>query len=132
MRSLFLYVALGSAVGGVSRFALATAIQSRAGTPFPLGTLVINVTGSLVLGFILRYALQTSAVSPELRALLTTGFCGGYTTFSTFSFETAAMLEEGGYQRAILYVLASVVLSLLAVFLGFAAADAVAAARRTV
>ena len=132
MRSLFLYVALGSAVGGVSRFALATAIQSRVGTPFPWGTLVINVTGSLVLGFILRYALQTSAMSPELRALLTTGFCGGYTTFSTFSFEAAALIEEGGYQRAIAYVLASVLLSLAGVFIGFALADAVAGARRAI
>ena len=132
MRSLFLYVALGSAVGGVSRFALATAIQSRVGTPFPWGTLVINITGSLILGFILRYALQTPAISPEVRALLTTGFCGGYTTFSTFSYEAATLIEEGGYQRAALYVLASVLVSLAAVFLGFAAADAVTAARRAV
>ena len=130
MRSLVWYVALGSAVGGVCRFALATAVQSRVGTPFPWGTLVINVTGSLVLGFILRYALQTSVVSPEVRALLTTGFCGGYTTFSTFSYEAATLLEEGGYQRATLYVLASVLLSLAAVFLGFAAADAVSGLRR--
>ncbi|HEX2780871.1 MAG TPA: fluoride efflux transporter CrcB [Gemmatimonadaceae bacterium] len=132
MRSLVLYVALGSAVGGASRYALATAIQARVGSPFPWGTLVINVTGSLILGFILRYALQTTAVSPEVRALLTTGFCGGYTTFSTFGFETATLIEEGGYQRAMLYVLASVVLSLAAVFVGFAAADAVAGARRAV
>ena len=130
MRSLFWYVALGSAVGGVSRFALATAIQSRIGTPFPWGTFVINVSGSLVLGFILRYALHTSVVTPEVRALLATGFCGGYTTFSTFSYETATLVEEGAYQRAALYVLASVLLSLAAVFLGFAAADAVAGMRR--
>ena len=130
MRSLYLYVAIGSAVGGVSRFALASAIQARVGTPFPWGTLVINITGSLVLGFILRYALHTPAISPEVRALLTTGFCGGYTTFSTFSYEAATLLEEGGWQRAALYVLASVLLSLAAVFLGFAAADAVAGARR--
>ena len=90
------------------------------------------MTGSLILGFILRYALQTTAVSPEVRALLTTGFCGGYTTFSTFSFETATLIEEGGYQRALLYVVASVGLSLAAVFVGFAAADMVVGARRAV
>ena len=132
MRSLYLYVALGSAVGGAGRFALSTIIQSRAGTPFPWGTLVINVTGSLILGFVLRYALQTPAISPEVRALLTTGFCGGYTTFSTFSYETATLIEEGGYQRAAIYVLTSVLVSLAGVFLGLAAADAVAAARRSV
>ena len=130
MRSLYLYVAIGSAVGGVSRFALATAIQARVGTPFPWGPLVINVTGSLVVGFILRYALHTAAIGPEVRALLTTGFCGGYTTFSTFSYEAATLLEEGGWQRAAFYVLASVLLSLAGVFLGFAAADALAGVRR--
>ncbi|NUO63880.1 MAG: fluoride efflux transporter CrcB [Gemmatimonadaceae bacterium] len=130
MRSLFLYVALGSAAGGVSRFALATLVQSRVATPFPWGTLLVNVTGSLILGFVLRYALQTPAISPEVRALLTTGFCGGYTTFSTFSYETATLIEEGGYQRAVLYVLASVLVSLAAIFLGLAAADALVGTRR--
>ena len=82
------YVALGSAVGGVARFALATIVQQRVGPDFPAGTLVVNVSGSLLLGFLLRYSLGTVAISPEVRALLTTGFCGGYTTFSTFSYET--------------------------------------------
>src|SRR5215212_6483879 len=94
------YVALGSAVGGVSRFLLGTLIQQRAGTLFPVGTLVINVTGSLILGFVLRYALATPEVSPQVRALLTTGFCGGYTTFSTFSFETMTLAEGGELRRA--------------------------------
>jgi CrcB protein len=85
---------------------------------FPTGTLVVNVTGSLLLGFLLRYALGSAAVSPETRVLLTTGFCGGYTTFSTFSYETIALLEEGQHQRAALYVLLSVVLSLAACLAG--------------
>ena len=87
-----------------------------------MGTLVINVTGSFLLGFLIRYALATPAVSVEMRALLTTGFCGGYTTFSTFSFETATLLEEGDYRRATVYIVSSVVLSLAGTYLGFAAA----------
>lgn len=89
---------------------------------FPLGTLLINVTGSFVLGFIVRYALATPSITPELRALLTTGFCGGYTTFSTYSFESATLIEEGQYQRAGLYIFLSVAIALVATFAGFIAA----------
>jgi len=112
------YVALGSAIGGVARFLLGTLIQERAGGTFPTGTLLVNVTGSLLLGFLLRYALGSTAVSPETRALLTTGVCGRYTTFSTFSYETIALLEEGQHQRAALYIALSVVLSLAACLAG--------------
>ena len=116
---LFWAIAAGAAVGGVSRYYLASSLQQRLGAAFPWGTLVVNVTGSLLLGFLIRYALATPAISVEVRALLTTGFCGGYTTFSTFSFETAALIEEGQYERAGAYVLGSVVLSLLATICGF-------------
>lgn len=116
------YVAAGSAVGGVCRFLLTAFIQQRSGGSFPLGTLLINITGSFVLGFLVRYALATPAITPELRALLTTGFCGGYTTFSTYSFETATLIEEAQYQRAALYVSLSVIIALLGTFAGFVAA----------
>ena len=111
------YVMLGSAVGGGTRFLLGSFIQTRAGGAFPLGTLVINITGSLVLGFIFRYAAG-STVSPEVRALLTTGFCGGYTTFSTFSWETVRLIEDGDWYRAAWYIGLSVVLSLAGAFAG--------------
>lgn len=120
---LLWYVGMGAAVGGMSRFLLVGFIQQRAGADFPVGTLLINVTGSFVLGFIMRYALQTGAISPEVRALLTTGFCGGYTTFSTFSYETAQLVEDGEYGRAALYIGASVAVALLFTFLGFAVAQ---------
>jgi CrcB protein len=118
----FWAVALGAGVGGVSRYLLASAIQQRAGTTFPWGTLVVNVSGSLLLGFLLRYALATPSFSAEMRALLTTGFCGGYTTFSTYSYETAALLEDGQYSRAGLYAAASVLLALAGTVAGFALA----------
>ena len=128
--NLLWYVALGSAVGGASRVALSTFIQQRAGT-FPIGTLIVNVSGSLALGFLLRYTLGSTSVSPETRALLTTGFCGGYTTFSTFSYEAITLIEDGDYRRAAVYVAASVLLSLMATFLGIlAAAELEGSARR--
>jgi CrcB protein len=123
------YVAVGSAVGGASRYLLGIFIQQRSGAQFPVGTLVINITGSLLLGFLLRYATETPAISPEVRALLTTGFCGGYTTFSTYSYETAALIEEGQYHRAAMYVVLSVAVALAGTFVGLAAARKVLALR---
>ncbi|HEV8499590.1 MAG TPA: fluoride efflux transporter CrcB [Gemmatimonadaceae bacterium] len=127
---IFWSVAVGGALGCVSRYYLTAFIQQRAGPSFPLGTLLINITGSFLLGFIMRYALQSGAVSAETRMLLTSGFCGGYTTFSTYSYETAMMLDDGEYGRAALYVGSSVVLALAGTLLGFAAANRLLALRQ--
>jgi fluoride exporter len=119
---MLLYVALGSAIGGVSRYLLGGLVQRMLDTTFPAGTLLVNVTGSFLLGAIIRYALETPSLTPEVRAFLTIGFCGGYTTFSTFSYETMALLEDGEWARAGVYITASVILSLMATFLGLALA----------
>jgi CrcB protein len=124
-------VAVGGAFGSVVRLLVGAAVQQRSGTAFPVGTLVINLTGSLLLGFIIRAALGTSTASPTIRAMLTTGFCGGYTTFSAFGYETAVLIEDGSYARAALYALASVVLALAGTFAGFAAARWVVTALRS-
>jgi len=126
---LIAFVGLGSALGGIARYLLSAAIQHRTSSAFPSGTLVINITGSLLLGFLVRYALATPSISTEVRALLTTGFCGGYTTFSTYSFETATLLEDGDYRRAALYAAASVALALAGTFAGFSAARELLALR---
>ncbi|HEU4698361.1 MAG TPA: fluoride efflux transporter CrcB [Gemmatimonadales bacterium] len=126
------YIAFGSAVGGAGRYLLGTTLQRLAGTTFPVGTLVINILGSCVLGFLVRWAADSTAVTPEARALLTTGFCGGFTTFSTFSAETVALLEDGDWGRAALYVAASVGLALAGTMLGIAAARELGAWRRAV
>jgi CrcB protein len=112
------YVAVGSAVGGVARFALTSVVQQRAGPNFPVGTLVVNISGSFLLGLLFRFALGTPAITPEVRALLTAGFCGGYTTFSTFTYDTMLLLEDGQTSRAGLYVMLSVALSLAGAWLG--------------
>jgi fluoride exporter len=116
---MFWAVAIGAAAGGVCRYYLGAFVQQNTGATFPYGTMVINITGSLVLGFLLRYALTTQTWSVEFRALLTTGFCGGYTTFSTYSYETAMLMEDGEYRRAATYAFGSVVAALAATFLGF-------------
>jgi CrcB protein len=119
---MLLYVALGSAIGGVSRYLIGGLVQRMLDTGFPAGTLLVNISGSFLLGAIVRYALDTPSLTPEIRAFLTIGFCGGYTTFSTFSYETMALLEDGEWARAGVYITASVILSLIATFLGLALA----------
>jgi CrcB protein len=123
------YIAVGSAIGGVSRYLVGGLSQRLIAGTFPIGTLLINVTGSFLLGLILRYGVETPTFTPEMRALLTVGFCGGYTTFSTFSYETVALAEDGQWARAAVYVALSVGLSLIATFLGFAAAREIVAVR---
>lgn len=121
------YIAVGSALGGVGRYLLGGLVQRLSAGTFPAGTLFVNISGSFLLGLILRYAVETPALTPELRALLTVGLCGGYTTFSTFSYETVALVEDGDWTRAALYITLSLALSLAATFLGFAAAREIVA-----
>jgi fluoride exporter len=127
---LLVYVAIGGAFGTVGRYALTLFVQSRSSGTFPIATLLVNVSGSILLGFLMRYGLESSSASPEVRLLLTTGFCGGYTTFSTFSYETARLLEDGEWTRGGAYIVASVVLSLVGAFVGFALARSLMAAQR--
>jgi CrcB protein len=126
---MLFYVAIGSAFGGVSRYLLGGLVQRMLDTTFPTGTLFVNISGSFLLGAILRYAVDTPSLSPEVRGLLTIGFCGGYTTFSTFSYESLALLKDGEWTRAGLYVAASVLLSIAGTFLGFGLAREVIAWR---
>jgi fluoride exporter len=129
---MLLYVALGSAIGGAGRYLLGGLIQRLVDTTFPVGTLLINISGSLLLGAIIRYAFETPSLTPELRAFLTIGICGGYTTFSTFSYETVALLENGEWSRAGIYVVASILLSLAGTLFGFSLARQVIIWRESV
>jgi fluoride exporter len=122
-------VAIGGAMGSIARFLLGSFVQQRAGTAFPIGTLIINITGSILLGFLLRFALATPSITPATRALLTTGFCGGYTTFSTFSYETVALIEENELGRAALYAVLSVVIAMVGTYFGIVVARELLALR---
>jgi CrcB protein len=123
-------VAVGGALGSVARFALSGLIQRMSGSAFPVWTLIVNVTGSIVLAFLMRYLIDGVPVSVEVRAFLTTGFCGGYTTFSTFTYETAALIEQGDWRRSSLYVALSVCTSLVGAFMGIGLARQVIAMQR--
>ncbi len=83
-------------MGTLARYLVQGVIQTRAGA-FPAGTLAINVAGSLLLGFMVRLATGSTVISPELRGGLTIGFCGAFTTMSTFSYETIALLQDSEY-----------------------------------
>jgi fluoride exporter len=115
---VWVYVALGGAAGAVARFALAEWIAARAHGAFPWGTFAVNVLGSLVLGAVL--GAYPSSGAWAVRALLAVGFCGAFTTFSTFGYELLVLLEARYYAAAAAYVGASLAAGLLAVFAGAA------------
>ncbi len=119
--SALLAVAIGGAAGSVARYVLGAAVQTRAGAGFPYGTLFVNITGSFLLGALSTW-LVARAAAPEVRLLLMIGLCGGYTTFSSFAYESALMLQDGRLVRTGTYVAASVVLTIAAMFAGFSAA----------
>jgi CrcB protein len=114
---IYLLIALGGAVGSLSRYVVGRAVQTLSASGFPIGTLVVNVSGCFLIGVLVRQFLNMQ-LSPELRALLIVGFCGGFTTFSTFSAETVGLIEGGEYARATAYVLLSVSLCLVATLAG--------------
>lgn len=122
----YLYVALGSAVGGMARYGCAGLAARQFGTSFPWGTLIVNVSGSLIIGFIatLTTADGRLLVPPDARAFLVIGVCGGFTTFSSFSLETLNLVRDGEWLWACLNVVVSVTTCLAAVWLGHVAAAA--------
>jgi CrcB protein len=116
---LFLVVAAGGLVGAPARYLLDQAVTRRAGSRLPWGTLVINLSGSLLLGFLAGLALA-GHLPPDVKALLGTGFCGAYTTYSTFTFETVRLLEDGRLLDAAVNILVSVGAGLAAAAAGLA------------
>jgi CrcB protein len=129
---LYLLIALGGALGSVLRFFLNGVFASTPlGEVFPLGTLVINVTGSFVIGFIFTFTGPDGRwfASAATRAFLMIGICGGYTTFSSFSLQTLNLAQRGEWLHAGANIVGSVVLCLLAVWLGHVLATLLASAR---
>lgn len=108
-------MALGGALGAVSRYVLGTMVSARLGTAWPWGTFVINVSGCFLIGFFLAYVAARSGISENWRYLFPVGFVGGYTTFSSYAWETVALVEQGAWLRATTYVLASTLLGIAAV-----------------
>ncbi len=113
-----LMVALGGALGSLVRYFVAGTVQPAWWPGFPFGIFVVNITGGLAMGLITGLAALKLNMTPEMRDFLTTGILGGYTTFSTFSLDSAMLMERGAYAQAGAYVVGSVVLSILALFGG--------------
>jgi fluoride exporter len=121
----YLFIAIGGALGSLARFWVGSTIAGRLGTRFPFGTLVVNLTACVILGFSLTLLNKHGHANPALRFLIPIGFIGAYSTFSTFEWETFANLQTGAFLIAALYVVVSVVLGLAAVWCGVVLAKAV-------
>ena len=118
----YIWIAVGAVVGASARYFLSGLIARNFSATFPYSTLFINVTGSLVLGFFLVYSTDRVLLDPRWRLLVAVGFCGSYTTFSSYAFESFALLEQGQWLLVGLNALASNVLCLAAVLVGAALA----------
>jgi CrcB protein len=117
----YLWVGLGGALGSIARFWLSGIVAQHFGESFPLGTLVINVTGSFIIGIFAAMGMPEGRIylQPGMRQFLMIGLCGGYTTFSSFSLQTMNLANDGEWLYAGLNILLSVVLCLLAVWMGY-------------
>jgi fluoride exporter len=111
-------VAVGGAVGSVARYLIAGWIQSAAWQGFPFGIFVVNVSGGFVMGLLTELMALKFNVSLPVRAFLTIGVLGGYTTFSTFSLDSALLIQRGAIPSAVMYIVGSAVFSILALFAG--------------
>jgi CrcB protein len=116
--SLFLLVFLGGGIGSVCRYAMATTLQKNFPGPFPVGTFFVNLLGCFAIGLVGALGLERAAISPEARTFIMVGILGGFTTFSSFAWESLGLLTVRDLLRASLYVGGSVFCGLLGTFLG--------------
>ena len=117
IRNLFL-IALGGGVGSMLRYLTTVYIQKYFSSVFPLATLVANIVGCLLIGIIIGLLGKNHLADSTMKALLVTGFCGGYTTFSTFGYENISMLQQHNFGWSFVYIASSVIVGLFAVWLG--------------
>jgi CrcB protein len=122
----YLLVGIGGCLGSILRFWLGSYIGSKMGTRFPYGTFVVNITGSFLVGLIFAWLTVRTSWSPNWRYLIPIGFIGGYTTFSSFEYETLRTIQDGQIGLGLLYVAASVVVGFVAVWGGMIAGRAIA------
>jgi CrcB protein len=115
----YILVSAGAAIGGALRYGISSYIQRNISVVFPYGTLVVNVVGSFFLGIIMFYLNEKELIGSEFRLFLTVGFCGGFTTFSTFSYETLTLFRDSEFGLAIYNVLLNVVLCLVGIYLAY-------------
>jgi CrcB protein len=114
----YILVLAGGAVGCLARFVVGTAIIARLGGRFPYGTVFINITGSFLIGFAMTFLTERSYLSPNWRFLIVVGFLGGYTTFSSFQWETLNLMKDGSRWLGFLNGFGSLIVGYAAVWLG--------------
>jgi CrcB protein len=112
----FLFIGLGGALGSMSRYGIDLLIGAKS---FPLSTLLINITGSFIIGLVIAVSLKNESFSNNWKLFLATGLCGGFTTFSAFSVENLLMFQNGKFVEAVLYILCSILSGIAAVWSGF-------------
>lgn len=111
----YILVSTGAAFGGAARYWLTSSLYTIFPLTFPYGTLSVNFIGSFIIGIVMFYFDSSKLINPEFRILLTTGFCGGLTTFSTFSYETVKLMQEGEYLLSTMNIVSNIVLTITAV-----------------
>lgn len=116
----YILIAVGGACGAAARFALDSWVSARASGDFPWGTLLVNVSGTFMLGLLFSLAVERGVLSAEIRLPLLVGFLGSYTTFSTWMLETLRLVEEGAWLAAVVNAAGSVMLGMAAVVVGIA------------
>ena len=115
----YFVIGLGGAIGAIGRYFLQGVVHQLMGISFPYGTLVVNLLGCFLIGFIMEFSENRFIIDPEARLFITVGILGGFTTFSSFGYETFSLLRDGETLRAMLNVILSMVVGLIAVWFGF-------------
>ncbi len=115
---MILLVGAGGAIGSVARFLSQQMIARYYPSSFPWGTLIVNIVGCFIIGIVYAFGEKGNLLSPEMRLLLATGFCGGFTTFSTFAYENISLMREGELLYTFLYIAASITVGFLAAYIG--------------
>jgi CrcB protein len=119
----YLLIAAGGALGSIARYWVGSTISGRIGARFPYGTLVVNITACVIIGFSLTYMGKRADLNPAWRYLLAVGFIGAYSTFSTYEWETLSTLRSGAFAMGALYSVGSLILGLASVWAGAALAE---------
>ncbi|MPQ45818.1 fluoride efflux transporter CrcB [Marinifilum sp. N1E240] len=118
MLRTLLIIGMGGFFGSVSRYLLGQGLHRIFDTIFPIGTMTVNILGSFIIGVVYSLAERDNLINPEMRMFLAVGFCGGFTTFSSFAFDKLNLLKDSGFLYLSVYLAGSVFLGLLAVYLG--------------
>jgi CrcB protein len=121
----YFFIAVGGSLGAIARYWVGSEVASRLGTKFPYGTFVINISACIIIGFSLTYLGKRAELNPAWRFLIPTGFVGAYSTFSTYEWETLSSLRDGAFSLAALYAIGSLLLGLVAAWVGAILAEVI-------